>query len=89
MYMCHAICALWGVAWCYACSLGLCMTEQGCALNRKFLNYDALLCVESGICFRVLSVLCRMCACCGWVFICCRVFLDALGLVYVQCADSS
>lgn len=66
------------------CGMSPCMMEQGCALYRKFLNYDALLCVESGICFRVLSVLCRMCACCGWVFICCRVFLDALGLVYVR-----
>lgn len=68
--------------------MSLCIMEQGCALYRKFLNYDALLCVVSGICFRVLSVFYRMCGCCDWVSICCRVFLGVLGLVYVPCGDS-
>lgn len=62
--------------------------EQACTIFNKFLNCDAVQCVVNSIWFRILFEFCMVCGCCGGVFVCCRVFLDVLGLDSVSCGES-
>lgn len=52
------------------CGVSVYIKQQAHASQSTLLNCDEALCVASRIWFRILSVLCRVCGCCGKAPVC-------------------